>query len=1037
MNKDFNHDRGKPRTASGPPRTINVHKFAESRASELESLHSIVKERLSNDFKSQRSKRRRTTGHDNRLAKSRDRKKQKAGEDNVTTPDHLENDKKKLPRHVRRKLELTKNSLDGFSTSGDGTKRLRTHLWHAKRFTMTKLWGFYLPLGVQGSGRGSRALLKKLKGGVLVHDASYCSAVQLKGPEDLLLSILETVLVPSPCSHCEDARSDILSGAINGSAELHHAGAVFSQTIAPVTYMWQPQQCRNADTKVDHSNICGEQQKIDGCSSLRRLWVWIHAAAFKEGYNALQNACERQVDVAGTRVSCISLENHLGKLEVMGSRASQLLQKMLHPSTCSSVNSSLVKYASYIENDDQIPSSAIFSLSVHDPRFLDKDITNASEAKVQDTLSYKKDERGGNGTPKRDMKLLPCSFLEPEGSHGLSECIDLWDTKKDIDPPIEENILCMEKHRQRMELFRIGDMSTCRQQPSSARRFSRFCPILLLRSDSQKTSIIRWSIILPLSWIKVFWMAIVTNGAQPIGLREQHWISCELGLPCFPREFPDCSAYACFMALEEAAYDKKSELRSPHTRTWKVPVPSPWDSLRLALEGLNGAAHSRVQHEQLLPNDMIRNIAMNNPYLRSCKSETESSCSAPFEGFVARTCNVLAQFLDEIKASHLLLFPKVLHSKKCIGKFMKDEKILNEDADGVIYQINQDQKLCLVRVLLHAYREGSFEEGAVVCAPHIDDVMLWTTRSEISKGELQVPESFARSCFSQQATGKWEFQVPEEPAAKESCRLPIGFITTGFVRGRYWSPVDVYVGGAEHAVLHLLYARFWHKVLYDIGVVSTKEPFKSVINQGIILGEVQYTSSKDDKGNLISADSAYEQPEYNQEKIPEEKVMKSGDFFVLKDNPNIRLIARAHKMSKSRGNVINPDDVVLEYGADSLRLYEMFMGPLRDSKTWNTSSIEGVHRFLARSWRLVVGSPLPTGSYPDGTSIVDAKPSIEQLRSLHRCIDKVTGEIEGTRFNTGISAMMEFINVNLLLLHYPHFSLTAQRIGKKRKRIGI
>lgn len=150
-----------------------------------------------------------------------------------------------------------------------------------------------------------------------------------------------------------------------------------------------------------------------------------------------------------------------------------------------------MKYASYIENDDQIPSSAIFSLSVDDPRFLDKDITNASEAKVQDILSYKKDESGRNGTPKRDMKLLVCSFLEPEGSHGLSECIDLWDTKKDIDPPIEENILCMEKHRQRMELFRIGDTSTGRQQPSIERRFSRFCPILLLRSDSQKTSIIR------------------------------------------------------------------------------------------------------------------------------------------------------------------------------------------------------------------------------------------------------------------------------------------------------------------------------------------------------------------------------------------------------------------------------------------------------------------------------------------------------------------------------------------------------------------
>ncbi|GAB4830820.1 hypothetical protein Ancab_004848 [Ancistrocladus abbreviatus] len=227
---------------------------------------------------------------------------------------------------------------------------------------------------------------------------------------------------------------------------------------------------------------------------------------------------------------------------------------------------------------------------------------------------------------------------------------------------------------------------------------------------------------------------------------------------------------------------------------------------------------------------------------------------------------------------------------------------------------------------------------------------------------------------------------------------------------RYWSPVDVYVGGAEHAVLHLLYSRFWHKVLYDIGVVSTKEPFKCVINQGIILGEVQYMAFKDANGNFVSADSAKILDDLAQEKIPEEKVVKSGDCFILKENPGIRLVVRAYKMSKSRGNVINPDDVVSEYGADSLRLYEMFMGPLRDSKPWNTSGIEGVHRFLGRVWRLVVGSPLPDGTYRGGTVAVDYEPTIEQLRSLHKCIEKVTMEIEGTRFNTGISAMMEFIN---------------------------
>lgn len=226
----------------------------------------------------------------------------------------------------------------------------------------------------------------------------------------------------------------------------------------------------------------------------------------------------------------------------------------------------------------------------------------------------------------------------------------------------------------------------------------------------------------------------------------------------------------------------------------------------------------------------------------------------------------------------------------------------------------------------------------------------------------------------------------------------------------YWGPVDVYVGGAEHSVLHLLYARFWHKVLYDIGVVSTKEPFQCLINQGLILGEVEYTVCRDLDGNLISPDSADVLTEYLQERVPEEKVMKSGDFFVLKENPSVRLIARAYKMSKSRGNVINPDDVVSEYGADSLRLYEMFMGPLRDSKTWSTGGIEGVHRFLGRTWRLIVGQPLSDGSFRDGTVAIDGEPTLEQLRCLHKCIEKVREEIEGTRFNTGISAMMEFIN---------------------------
>ena len=168
---------------------------------------------------------------------------------------------------------------------------------------------------------------------------------------------------------------------------------------------------------------------------------------------------------------------------------------------------------------------------------------------------------------------------------------------------------------------------------------------------------------------------------------------------------------------------------------------------------------------------------------------------------------------------------------------------------------------------------------------------------------------------------------------------------------RKWLPVDLYVGGAEHAVLHLLYARFWHKVLYDLGVVETKEPFRKLVNQGMILG------------------------------------------------------TNGEKMSKSRGNVINPDDIVNQYGADTLRMYEMFMGPLEATKPWNTQGVEGIYRFLSRIWRLYVTED--GGLNP---KIRDAEGDDAFKRVWHKTVKKVTEDIENLRFNTAISQLMIFVN---------------------------
>ena len=228
----------------------------------------------------------------------------------------------------------------------------------------------------------------------------------------------------------------------------------------------------------------------------------------------------------------------------------------------------------------------------------------------------------------------------------------------------------------------------------------------------------------------------------------------------------------------------------------------------------------------------------------------------------------------------------------------------------------------------------------------------------------------------------------------------------------YWMPVDLYVGGSEHAVLHLLYARFWHKVLYDAGVVSTKEPFQTLVHQGIILGETEYTAFVDQDGKYVSAEyvedgiDARTGAEVESESLDEEDVEKEGDVFVLRGQPEIQVDAQSHKMSKSRGNVVNPDDVVDEYGADALRLYEMFMGPLEQAKSWDTDDVEGVFRFLNRVWRLVVDEE--SGALAD--RLTDADPAREQLRSLHWTIKKVTDDIEERAFNTAIAAMMEFVN---------------------------
>jgi leucyl-tRNA synthetase len=204
---------------------------------------------------------------------------------------------------------------------------------------------------------------------------------------------------------------------------------------------------------------------------------------------------------------------------------------------------------------------------------------------------------------------------------------------------------------------------------------------------------------------------------------------------------------------------------------------------------------------------------------------------------------------------------------------------------------------------------------------------------------------------------------------------------------KYWMPVDLYVGGVEHAVLHLLYARFWHKVLFDCGLVSTKEPFQKLFNQGMILAY----SFQDERGKYYS---------------PSEIDDREDGAFVKTSGEKVK--KQIEKMSKSRFNVVSPDDVIREYGADTLRLYELFMGPLEQVKPWEMKNVQGCLRFLERVWRLCVDVET------DGLNakLSDAGPETEPElhKALHKCIQLVERDTLAMRFNTAISHMMTFAN---------------------------
>ncbi|KAJ8446266.1 hypothetical protein Cgig2_016037 [Carnegiea gigantea] len=583
--------------AAAVPRTLDVRKYAESRAAELDSLHSILSDRLKDDFCSRNNKRRRTTGF-----KARNRRRPQK-------PCKFDDDEeKKLPRRVRRRIELKKNPHTGFSVSGDGTRRLRTHVWHAKRFTIAKLWGFYLPLGL--------------------HGRSY------------LEGLLES----------------------------------------------------------DGKNGCGSKQ------------------------NTLKNA-------------------------------------------------------------EHLSLSTIMLLAVVDPRsLLGKRSAAVPEAHLSSNVcGLSEDKRNGHSAGNMHMKEEELSVLQSayETDSSLPNCKDLWDVVNEVvHPPVEENVLCLDRQKESLDFFCIKDATSAKSM-STETKFSGLCPIMLLR-DTNHTGLLT---------------GYISPSLYPIYVM--------VGFPYFPSDFPDCNAYSCFMAREAAEVEKKMECCTLDMRFLKVPIPPPWSSINFGFNKVGGQVNgidtsSNIRRHEDFSADLDGDIPDAGPV-----NNSGSGC----ELLVARTSGMLASFLKEVSGDHLLLFPKT-PDRMSFSHLMKDEAKFSQ-ASKAATLTSYRRRLCYLRVLLHAYKEGVFDEGAVVCAPRFADLSLCTSRSLNNEVGLQVPHCCLGSYFKQLSSGEWEFQLPADPAAIEAYRQPIGFVTTGFVRG---SKRPMAVGFCEAVLLAHLREEQWSQM---------------------------------------------------------------------------------------------------------------------------------------------------------------------------------------------------------------------------------
>ncbi|KAL2634213.1 hypothetical protein R1flu_005692 [Riccia fluitans] len=626
----------------GPPRTLEIQKFTAARSGEVQGLYAAVKSQVeaaggdSSSFAIARHLRRRTTSHNRRVPYwiLNERKKNRVGhasqnwtkktkkKDGPSASEGAEKRRAERPppsRRVRRRAEFQRVRRGEDIVQRDGTRRLATHVWHAKRFPMKKCWGYALSEGLPGRGRGSRAVLKWIKEAAVLHDASYYGLIELQGTSEAIGCILQQTVEPAvwfPSSGSPLKKAEA-HGLLSGNAVLYHVGKAPYDAIAPITFLWRPPA-----SDLKHKATEPEEVQVNVSGEERQLWIWIHPGAYDSALHCLAAACEKQAK--DNPVNCRSRRSEFARLEILGSKATEVIRKVIHPTSreFETPRSNLSgkpplgdggaypadgdiqqpKNLEFFSKIEFLPSSAVLALDVLDPRSTSsfslsgsleadgglgegggqggyKDIYTRDEMEVDTSMRDDDTQDGpingeGHSLPRQHSLNLWASWLNmaEEGlSREVSDSVCLWNpdsgVKGTLLGPMSEKLLCKKRHDRRKKFLQNVDQTVSTN--SNARNLqnrSSVCPVLLLRSSKSFSPSSGWTIILPIKWAHAFWIPLVFAGGRVIGLRERHWLATNAGIPHFPHDFPDCSTYAQLLTVDIAASDEANKKRPPAKR---------------------------------------------------------------------------------------------------------------------------------------------------------------------------------------------------------------------------------------------------------------------------------------------------------------------------------------------------------------------------------------------------------------------------------------------------------------------------------------